>query len=327
MKVYMIDSYRRRGYDFSSERSIIEEAGHELILKECHNDDDIVRECPDADAILNIYTSMGKKSIDALDRCKVLVRYGIGYDNFDVRAATEKGIMVCNIPHYCIPEVAIHATALILGATRNLLNYTYNMREAKYNGGSGSFYQMRRPSTQKVGLVGFGNISSTVAGYVKAMGYGVLAYDPYLDDSVFEKAGVERADFDTVLSESDIISIHVPYSKETHHILDSAAFNKMKDGVIIVNTARGPLIEEAALVEALKSRKVGAAGIDVFEEEPFRPEDHPFYHMNNVILSPHAAYNSAESVVELNKQVAMTAVAVLNGEVPYNAVNKKDLGL
>lgn len=327
MKVYLVDAQQFGASDFAVERGIIEAAGHEFIVESCKNEDDIIQKCADADAILDVYTHMGEKSINALDKCQVLVRYGIGYDSFDVKAATAKGIKVCNIPHYCIPEVAIHTASLVLATSRNLLNHTLNMRAGNYNSGIQGFYKMRRPSCQTVGLVGFGNIARTVGGYLKAAGYSLIAYDPFLPDAAFEQAGAKKVELDELFAQADIITVHTPYTDETHHILNKDAFAKMKDGVIIVNTARGPLICEEDIVAALQSGKVGAAGLDVFEQEPFRPADHPFYHMNNVILSPHAAYESAESTVELFKQVATTAVKVLAGEIPPNVVNRKELGI
>jgi len=327
MKVYLVENVLENRRDSSIERDIIEGAGHELVVSYCPHEDDVIKNCSDADAILNIYTQMGEKSMEALKNCKVMVRYGIGFDTFDVEAATKRGIRICNIPHYCIPEVATHTTALILAATRNLLYYTMKIRAGQYRNSDGEYFKMRRPSTQTVGIIGFGNIARTIAGQVKGVGYNVIAYDPYLDDEVFESAEVERVELDDIFSRADVISTNAPYTKETHHIINKDSIAKMKDGVVIVNTARGPLIEEAALVEGLESGKIGAAGIDVFEVEPFVPEDHPLFHMNNVILSPHAAYNSAEASVELQRQVAMVAVAVLGGETPNNIVNKRELGL
>ena len=327
MKVYIIDSHNMPGYDFSIERKIIENAGHEFIMESCHDEDEIIAKCSDANAILNTYTYMGEKCMKALKDCKVMVRYGIGYDSFDVDAATKAGIIICNIPHYCVEEVATHSAALILAVTRNLLNYTMNMRAGNYASGSDTFLKMRRPSSQTVGLLGFGNIARTLSGYMKAFGYQIIAYDPYLDDAVFKKFDARRVSLDELFAQADIISVNAPYSKETHHIINADSIAKMKDGVVIVNTARGSLISEEAILAGLKSGKVAGAGLDVFEKEPFAPKDHPFYHMNNVIISPHAAYNSAEATTTLLQQVAQTAVAVLGGDYSVSIVNRRELGI
>ena len=327
MKVYIVDRHNMPGRDFSIERGIIENAGHELIVESCHNEDEIIAKCSDANAILNTYTYMGEKSMKGLKDCKVMVRYGIGFDSFDADAATEAGIIICNIPHYCVEEVATHTAALILAVTRNLLSYTMNMRAGNYGIGSEEFLKMRRPSTQTLGLLGFGNIARTLGGYMKAFGYQIIAYDPYLDDAMFEKHDAHRVNLGELFAQADIISVNAPYTKETHHIINADSISKMKDGVVIVNTARGPLISEEAILAGLQSGKVAGAGLDVFEREPFAPKDHPFYHMNNVIISPHAAYNSAEATTALLQLVAHTAVAVLGGDYSVSIVNRKELGI
>jgi len=327
MKVYVVDAHMLAGYDFSVERRIIEQGGHQLVIEQCRNEEEIIKKCADADAILDILTPMGPKSINALRRCKVLVRYGVGYDSVDVKAATAKGIKVCNVPHYCVPEVALHTVALILAACRNLLNCTMNIRAGKFGGSGNTLRTMRRQSRQTVGLIGFGYISRAVGKYLKSAGFSIAAYDPYLDDAVFTKANVRHMELDSLFSAADIISVHAPYTRETHHMINKEAFAKMKDGVILVNTARGPLVCEADLIHALRSGKVGAAGLDVFEKEPFSHRDHPFFRMDNVILTPHIAYKSVESTVELFMQTAQSAVAVLGGTDIPNIVNRRELGL
>ncbi len=325
MKAYIVDAQIFANYDCSIEKKVFDEAGIEFVIERCKNEEEIAERCADAEAILDIYTPMGPKSMDKLKNCKVLVRYGIGYDTFDVEAATQRGIKVCNIPHYCIPEVATHASALILATSRQLLNYTMTIRRGEWNAVKG--LQMRRPSSQIVGLAGFGNIAREVAKRMQALEYQVVAYDPFLDNEMFKKAGVKRVELEELFKTADIISLHTPLTKETEHLVNKDTIAQMKDGVIIVNTARGPIVCQEDLLEALQSGKVAAAGLDVFETEPFKDKDHPFCRMDNVILSPHASFNSLEASAALSQQVAETAVAVLKGEVPYNVVNKKELGL
>ncbi|MDR0880708.1 MAG: C-terminal binding protein [Clostridioides sp.] len=323
MKVVLLDSQVISGYDYSIEQKIFEDAGFEFVKETCKNEDEVIEKCLDADAILNICVKMTEKSINQLEKCQVLVRYGIGYDEFDVEAATKRGIKVCNVSKYCIPEVALHATTLILSASRQILHFTTAVRNGLWNKSLGNV--MKRPSSQTIGLIGFGNISRTVASNLKGIGYNVVAYDPFLPDSVFKENNVVRVELDELYKISDIISTHVPQTDETYHILNKSSFEKMKDGVIIVNTARGGLICQEDLIDALDSGKVGAVGLDVLDVEPMTDVEHTLCKRDNVILTPHIAYNSAEASNELFEQVATTAVAVLNGEVPDNVVNKKAL--
>lgn len=328
MKIYAIDThvFAKAGYDFSLYRKVIEAAGYEFIMETCQNEEEVVQKCADADAILNTYVKMTEKSMSQLKNCKVMVRTGVGYDSFDVDAATALGIKICNVPTYCTPEVATHTTSLLLAASRNLLLYTMNVRAGEFDQTDGkNFPVMRRPSACTVGLVGFGRISRLVAKQLKGIDYNVIAFDPYLDEGLFTEMGVKKVDLDELFATSDIICTLTPYTKETHHIIDAAAIAKMKDGVILVNTARGPLIDENALIDGLKSGKVAAAGLDVFETEPFDDPNHPLCRMDNVILTPHAAYRTAESSRELLRQAAQTAVDILQGKDVLNIVNKAAL--
>ena len=325
MKAYMVDPYSFDHYDYYQEKAIFAREGIDLEFVECRSEEDVIAKCADADAILDVYVNIGAKTMDALKNLKVLVRYGVGYDVYDIAAATKRGIPVCNIPFYCIEEVAAHTTALILAATRNLLNFTQNIRQGSYllEGFPGN-YTMRSPRAQVVGMVGFGNIPRRTAKNLKAIGYDIIAYDPFLPDSTFIENGAQRGSFEEVLAKADIISPNVPFNEETKHIINADAIAKMKDGVVIVNTGRGGLMDTDALIDALKSGKVAAAGLDVFEGDRL-PEDCPLLSMNNVILSPHAAFKTEESFLELCRQTAETAVAVLKGEKVSNCVNKKDI--
>jgi len=266
---------------------------------------------------------IGEDVLAGLPKCRGLVRYGIGYDVFDVDAATRRGIPVCNIPNYCIPEVASHTMALILGASRQLVHSTLGIRQGLWNQAPGRL-TMHRFTSQTLGLLGFGHIAQEVAAYAKPFGFTVLAYDPYMPAAVFEKCGVRSATLDEVVAQSDILSCHTLLNDETRHMLNRERFAQMKDGVIIVNTSRAGVIDEAALIEALRSGKVAAAGLDVVEQDVM-PPDYPLLHMDHVTLTPHAAYNSYEATTELYRRVAETAVVILQGNMPDNAVNKKAL--
>lgn len=325
MKVVLLDSQVISGYNYAVERKIIEDAGFDFIMGTCKNEDEVIEKYRDADAILNIATKMTEKSISQLKNCKVMIRYGIGVNEFDMDAANKMGIRICNVTTYCISEVAIHATALALALTRQLKHFDKAVGRGVWNQDLGT--KMRRPSAQTVGLVGFGNISKQIARNFQGLGYNVMAYDPYVPVDVFTDSGVRQANLDELYEGADIISLHLPETKETVGMINAETIGKMKDSVILINAARGGLINTADLIEALKNGKIGGAGLDTLDGEPMKDTSNPLLGMNNVILTPHIAYSSAEANQELFASVAQTAVDVLNGKNPANILNKKALNL
>lgn len=324
MKIYLVDSDFFVDYDYEIENRIIGQSGNELILETCKTEEDVAVRCQDADVLMTILVKIGSGALNACTKVKGLVRYGIGVDAIDMDAASERGIPVCNFTDYCIPEVATHSLALILALVRNLPVFTRNVRQGLWTKGP-DVLPMHRASSQILGLAGFGRIARTLAGYARAVGYTVVAYDPFLSQEIFRQSGAEQVELDDLYARSDIISIHTPMTPETYHMIDREAITKMKDGVIIVNTARGPVICEEDLIQALQSGKVGAAGLDVVEFETISSSGHPYAGMDNVILSPHSSYSSIESTHELHEKAAVTAVALCRGDIPYNTYNKKAL--
>jgi len=324
MKIYLVDSNFFVGYDYAIEKKIIEESGNELILEKCQNEADVMERCKDADVLMTVLVKLSAEVMDACPHLKGLIRYGIGVDAIDISAASERGIPVCNFTDYCIPEVATHAFSMILALVRNLPIFTHNVRQGLWSQASNGI-PMHRASKRTLGLIGFGSIARELSGYAKALGYTVIAYDPFLPAEIFAKMDVRQVSLDELFAQADILSIHTPMTPQTHHLINRDSIAKMKDGVIIVNTARGPIICEADLIEALRSGKVGAAGLDVVEFETITTSDHPYASMDNVILSPHAAYASVESTEDLHKKAAVTAVTLCKGELPYNTFNKKAL--
>ena len=322
-KYVVLDGHASFENDFRTEVNILKAHGIDSVIAECKTFEDIVAVAADADAIGVIYQNVQGPLMDKLKKCKVYVRYGIGYDNIHVSDATDRGVAVCNIPDYCQPEVATHALGLILDCCRKI-----TLLDRKYRGGiwNGTYgYTINRLSTQTLGIIGLGNIGRKLTEYVKPFGMEILACDPYLDNDVFSNYSVKRASLDELLAKSDIISIHCPLTQETEHLINCANIKKMKDGVIIVNTARGAIVSLDDLTEALITGKVKAAGLDVIEGEPDIPLEHGIFHCENVILTPHCAYNSVEAVVEQHEKVARSVIDVLSGNLPYNCVNKKDL--
>ncbi|MDR1626353.1 MAG: C-terminal binding protein [Spirochaetia bacterium] len=324
MKKYaMLDSQALAGADFGVEKKILEEAGIECAIGECRTTEEMVRLAADADAIGLCYVDMNGKLMDSLKKCKLLVRYGIGYDSINVPEATARGIAVCNLPDYCQPDVATHAFAMILDCCRKITLQDRLMRGGKYLTTYG--YRIHRLSTLKMGFAGFGAIAKTLARYMKPYQMDMLAFDPYLPEEVFAQNGVRQAGFEELLAQADIISVHSPYTPETHHMFCKASFAKMKDGAIIVNTARGPIICLDDLAEALKNGKLAAAGLDTMEGEPNVPPGHPIFACESAILTPHCAFNSAEAELEQHQKVAKSVIEFLGGNIPYNCVNKKQL--
>ena len=287
-------------------------------------EDQVVEACRGADAVLTCIQPFPKSVIERLDdSVKCIVRVAMGYEIVDVEAATRRGIYVCNVPDYAMEEVAVHQTALILAALRKVCWYDWKVREGEYKYvGYLSGYPARRISTLSVGLLGFGRIAKNVAKYMKAFGAKVYAFDPFLPESVFEEHGVIHAKTkDKIFANCDIITPNIPLMESSYHIIDADAISKMKEGVIVVNTGRGPLVDEAALIEGLRSGKIRAAGLDVFEKEPL-PADSPLLKMRNVVLTPHIAFQTEESYEELQRKAVEYAIQGARGEMPPSAVNR-----
>lgn len=323
-KFVILDSQELAGSDFNIEKEILEAQGIECIIAECKTNDEVLELAKDADGIGLVYVDMSRELIGKLENCKVIVRYGIGYDTIDVEAANERGIIVCNLPDYCQPDVATHTMALLLDLCRKVTLLDRSCRRGNWTANDG--YVINRVSSLTLGLIGFGSIARLFVQYMSGFNTNVIAYDPYLPDKFFQELNVKRVTLDELYAEADVISIHTPLTSETKHLINKDTISKMKDGVLIVNTARGPIINIYDLMEALKSGKVKAAGLDVVEIEPITDANAEIYKLDNIIINPHSAYNSAEASVEQHQKVAYSAIDVLVKKImPYNAVNKNQL--
>jgi D-3-phosphoglycerate dehydrogenase len=268
----------------------------------------------DADAILNTYLPWNAESIARLEKCRVIARYGIGFDNVDLKAAADAGIVVTNVPDYSVEEVATHALALILASLRKVVTADDSVRSGTWS--IDNFRPIRRLSTLTVGLVGYGRIARRIAAPLEALGAGVIAHDPYLQPGPDMPPLLE---LDTVLARSDIVSLHLPLTAETRGIIGADALARMKRTAILINTSRGPLVDLDALATALREGTIGAAGLDVFDVEPLdatRVEGVP-----NLIVSPHMAYYSEEALAESQRKAATQVIKVLTGEKPDYKVN------
>jgi len=273
--------------------------------------EDILAVARDADAILVTYAKLPRDLIMQLTRCKAIGRFGLGVDNIDLPAAKEKGIAVNYVPDYCIREVSDHAMAMLLGLIRKIPFSNMLVQAGRWE--MPAVVPIRRIEGTVLGLLGFGHIPRLVAPKAKAFGMKVIAYDPYAKPDVFKQAGVDSVDFDTLLATSDYLSVHAPLTPQTRGMMNAQAFGKLKKGAYIVNTARGPLIDEAAMIAALDSGQVGAAALDVVAVEPLA-KDSPLLGRDNVIVTPHTAFYSIEALDELQSKCASDVARVLSGE-------------
>jgi len=304
--------------DFTSAEQVL--AGFDATVRKAPEPtpEAILEAAAGADAVMVTYAKLPREVIERLDRCRIIARMGIGLDNIDVDAATEAGIVVANVPDYCVDEVSDHALALLLTLARAIPRANQLVR----NGGwaVGELGTLHRLQGRVLGLTGFGRIGRTIAHKAQAFGLQVIAFDPYLPAEVAAEAGVELVDFDTLLARSDFISVHTPLTPETRHLFGAVTFDRMKPGAILINTSRGGLVDEEALAEALDTGKLGGAALDVLGSEPPAPNS-ALLRREDVILTPHMAYYSEESTAELQRKAAEEVVRVLQGNPPRCPVN------
>jgi D-3-phosphoglycerate dehydrogenase / 2-oxoglutarate reductase len=274
-----------------------------------------------AEVLIASLTPMTREFLKELPHLKGVVRLGIGVDSVDLEATTDLGIVVANVPEFCQDEVAEHALGLILAVARKIPLADRITREGKWVVGiQESMLPIRRLSGQTLGLVGFGRIARRLAGMTKAMGLRVIASDPYVAPDVAEASGVLLLPLADLLPQADIVSLHVPHTPETHHLINSDAFALMKRGAILINSARGPVVDEVALEKALAESRLYGAGLDVLEHEPLKIP-HPLLDFDNVVVTCHYASCSLEAYAELRRTVSEQAVQILRGEFPRHLVN------
>ena len=298
-------------------RAVLGGIGATLELATEPTPDAIVRVAAGADALLVTYAKISADMIARMSRCRIISRFGIGVDNVDVPAATRAGIVVTRVPDYCIDEVSDHAMALLLALVRKIPIANAHVHAGRWE--MATVVPIHRLRGSVLGLAGFGRIPQRVAPKAAAFGLRVVAFDPYVPADVFARSGVEPVDFAELLRISDYVSIHTPLAPETYGLFDAEAFRRMKPTAYIINTARGPIVDEAALARALDAGQVAGAALDVMPNEP--PLASPLFGRTNVILTPHTSFYSEESLVELQTKAAQEVVAVLTGQAPRNPVN------
>jgi D-3-phosphoglycerate dehydrogenase / 2-oxoglutarate reductase len=298
-------------------RAVLSKIGAELRLAKEPTPQAILDVARDADGVLTTYAKVTGEMIPQMTKCRVIARFGIGVDNVDIPVATSKGIVVTRVPDYCLDEVSDHAMALLLSLIRKIPS-----SNARTQGGEWKMpavVPIHRIRGSVLGLVAFGQIPQLMAPKAKSFGMRVVTYDPYVPDDVLKRAGVDRVDFDELVRISDYISIHTPLMPATHHLFNADVFSRMKPGAYIVNTARGPVIDEAALAVALDKKQIAGAALDVMEKEP--PGSSPLFGRDNIIVTPHTSFYSEESLVDLQTKAAEEVERVLTGQAPKNPVN------
>ncbi|MFL2836107.1 MAG: C-terminal binding protein [Alphaproteobacteria bacterium] len=294
-------------------KKALEDANAEVIQAPSSSEEDIIKSAEYADAILVTYAKLNENILRSLKNCKAIGRFGIGVDNIDLKVAGELGISVNYVPDYCLDEVSDQAMAMIISMARKIPQSNKLVQSGRWE--MPAVVPMYRLRGKTVGLIGFGNIPRLMTPKAQAFGFKVIAADPYAPKELFEKFNVESVTMDELYERSDFISVHAPLLPETKGLVNKEAFKKMKKTAIIVNTARGPLIDEKDLIEALDNKEIGGAGLDVVETEPL-PEDSALIGRDNVILAPHTAFYSVEALEELQTKAASDVARVLNGEEP-----------
>ena len=302
-------------------RAVLSSIGAELRLAEVPKPEAILRVAKDADALLATYAKITADMIRQMNRCRIISRFGIGVDNVDIPAATERGIVVTKVPDYCIDEVSDHAMALLLTAVRKIPLANSLVQQGRWE--MPAVVPIHRLRGTVLGLVGFGRIPQLVAPKAQAFGMRVVSFDPFIPKDVFDRANVESVEFPHLLKISDYISIHAPLLPETQGLFNADAFRQMKPHAYLINTARGPIVDEAALARALDAGQLAGAALDVMTKEP--PTGSPLLGRPNVIITPHTSFYSEESLNDLETKAAEEVVRVLKGQAPKNPVNPEAL--
>jgi D-3-phosphoglycerate dehydrogenase len=306
--------------EYDEEREVFSGSGIELLVKNLQKEDPVPDELIEADGILCNLFPMPREVIEQLKKCRIITRYGVGFDNVDIRAAESKGIWVANVPDYSVEEVTDHILMFLFGCVRRIISVH---REAVRGGWNlGNAYKLHRMKGKNLGIIGYGKIGQLL--HRKTSGFGfsnVFVYDPFVPAAQIDASGGKPVGLDCLLESADYISITVPLTDRTRHMIGPRELAKLKKTAVIINTSRGSIIDESALISLLEKEPEIAAGLDVFEEEPIR-QGSPLLSLDSVIVSPHMAYYSVESVSELKKKAALNILEVFSGRPPLYPVNQ-----
>lgn len=308
-----------RHSSYKIEERILATAGIKLKLFNCTSEEDMLRNCACADGILLDMAPMSARVVKGLLHCKVVNRYGVGYDNVDIRACTAKGIWVTNVPDYCAEDVSDHAVALLFSALRQTALRDRLIREGKWNIHATKSF---RVAGKTLGVLGAGRIARAFIRKMQGFGLNrILVYDPYVSSDVISMFGATKTEFEKVLREADFISLHMPLTSETFGIINTNTLSIMKPTAILINTGRGQLVNDEDLLAALRNRTISFAALDTHNHEPLSKHS-PYCGLDNVVLTDHTAYNTEEAIVELKTKSAKNVLDVLTGKVPKYPINK-----
>ncbi len=306
------------------EEALFGSLGVEFIAIQCKSAEELVETARGARVLLNTYfVPLDRALFEALPSLKMIARYGIGVDTIDLEAATDHGIIVTNNPTYCLDEVAEHTLALLLAMARNITVYDRDVRRGVWDVEAAK--PMRRIAGKTLGVLGLGSIARKVAARARAFEMRVLYHDPYVPAEAGEKEGLEAASLDKLLEESDFLTVHTPLLPDTRHMIGEAQLRRMKPTACLINCARGPIVDNEALVKALSEGWIAAAGLDVVEDPSPLSPDHPLLSFPRNIVTPHSAWYSEEALEGLHEGAPAEAARFLRGERPLHVVNPKVL--
>lgn len=295
----------------------------ELVTATCTSENELIAAAKDADAILGGSRFFSRRVMESLPKCRVIATYSVGFDAIDIDAATDNNIIVVNNPavYWCAEEVSNHALALLLICAKKMTIQNDLTKQGHWADARRTLLPMSSIRGQTVGLVGCGNIGRMTARKGQCFGLRILGYDPYVEKSLAGESGITlMTSLPELLNQSDFVSVHTPLNEETRHMIGEAEFKQMKPSAYFINTARGPVVDELALIEALQEKRIAGAGLDVFEMEPIAP-DNPLLKMDNVVVVPHSASYSDAAIAEQPVNPAQEVARVLSGKWPNNPVN------
>lgn len=317
MSQFVVAVSDTRHDSYAIEQSILSTIDAEVQFCNCVTEDDIIAQCADADAIFLDLAPFTAKVAAALPKCKVVNRYGVGFENVDIDACTKAGIQVTNVPDYCMEDVSDHALALMMACLRHVAMRDRKIRQGAWNLQAPAF----RLKGKTLGVIGAGRIARSLIQKVSGFGFQeVVAYDPYLSAETLAEIGVRKVELEELLATSDFISLHLHVNAETRGIINETTLALMKPTAILINVSRGPLVDDEALLKALAEKRILAAGLDTHCHEPLGA-DSPYCGLDNVILTDHTAYSTAEGVEELKTKSAQNVVDVLTGKKPVYPIN------
>lgn len=315
-KVVVLSKYKS-GYEYEINQ-LAQFGDVEFITDPAVEEDDVIEAIRDAEVVLFTATKMNERVINSLEKCKLIIRYGIGYDNVDLEAAAKRGIYVCNAPNYGVVDVAEHALSLIFATAKMTVKMNDRVKSGAW--GSGGMGPFLRLAGKKIGFVGFGNIGRAVCKRTNGLDMKALVYDPFVSDELVEKYSAERKPLEELLAEADFVTLHLPLNDSTRHMFGKELISKMKKKAILINTSRGAIINERELVEALEEGLIAGVGLDVFEDEK-SPVDSRLTGAKNAVLTPHVAWNTDIAVSAIHEEVGDNIVRYFKGERPESVVN------